>query len=74
MGGSEGVGVTDRGVERESVGCGVEHGVFVGVGVDGFGVPDPTAGKARTKNDVNVPITSTKGSKEDRVDGFRQNT
>lgn len=41
MGGSEGVGVTERGAERESAGCGVEHGVLVGVGVDGFGVPDP---------------------------------
>lgn len=57
MGGSEGVGVTDSGVERESVGCGVEHGVLVGVGVDGFGVPDPRAGKrARTENDVNVAL------------------
>lgn len=41
MGGSEGVGVTERGAERESAGWGVEHGVLVGVGVDGFGVPDP---------------------------------
>lgn len=41
MEGSEGVGVSDRGAERESTGCGVEHGVFVGVGVDGLGVPDP---------------------------------
>lgn len=45
MGGSEGVGVTERGAERESAGCGVEHGVLVGVGVDGFGVPDPSGGK-----------------------------
>jgi len=45
MVGSEGVGVTERGAERESVGCGVEHGVLVGVGVDGFGVPDPKVGK-----------------------------
>lgn len=43
MRGSEEVGVTERGVERESAGCGVEHGVLVGVGVDGLGVPDPTA-------------------------------
>lgn len=41
MAGSEGVGVTERGIERESVGCGVEHGVLVGVGVEGLGVPDP---------------------------------
>lgn len=41
MAGSEGVGVTERGEERESVGCGVEHGVLVGVGVEGLGVPDP---------------------------------
>lgn len=41
MGGSEGVGVTERGVEWESTGCGVEHGVLVGVGVDGLGVTDP---------------------------------
>lgn len=41
MGESEGVGVTERGAERESAGWGVEHGVLVGVGVDGFGVPDP---------------------------------
>lgn len=41
MGGSEGVGVTERGADRESAGWGVEHGVLVGVGVDGFGVPDP---------------------------------
>lgn len=39
------MGVTERGVERESTGCGVEHGVLVGVGVDGLGVPDPKAGK-----------------------------
>lgn len=45
MGGSEGVGVTERGAERESAGCGVEHGVLVGVGVDGFGVPDPKIAK-----------------------------
>lgn len=45
MGGSEGVGVTERGAERESAGCGVEHGVLVGVGVDGFGVPDPKVPK-----------------------------
>lgn len=45
MGGSEGVGVTERGAERKSAGCGVEHGVLVGVGVDGLGVPDPKAGK-----------------------------
>lgn len=38
---SEGVGVTERGAERASAGCGVEHGVLVGVGVDGLGVPDP---------------------------------
>lgn len=37
---SEGVGVTDRGALRASMGCGVEQGVFVGVGVDGLGVPD----------------------------------
>lgn len=41
MEGSEGVVVNERGAERESAGCGVEHGVFVGVGVDGLGVPDP---------------------------------
>lgn len=40
-GGSEGVGVTDRGALRASTGCGVEQGVLVGVGVDGLGVPDP---------------------------------
>lgn len=45
MGGSEGVGVTDRGAESGSAGCGVEHGVLVGVGVDGFGVPDPKVPK-----------------------------
>lgn len=51
------MGVTDRGVERESVGWGVEHGVLVGVGVDGFGVPDPKAGKwERTENDVKVTL------------------
>lgn len=41
MAGSEGVGVTERGVESASVGWGVEHGVLVGVGVEGLGVPDP---------------------------------
>lgn len=41
IGGSEGVGVTERGADSGSVGWGVEHGVLVGVGVDGFGVPDP---------------------------------
>lgn len=46
MGGSEGVGVTERGAERESAGCGVEHGVLVGV--DGLGVPDPS-GEGETK-------------------------
>lgn len=55
MGGSEGVGVTERGAERESTGCGVEHGVLVGVGVDGLGVPDPKAGKW-TKTDKTIKI------------------
>lgn len=41
MEGSEGVVVNERGAERESAGCGVEQGVFVGVGVEGLGVPDP---------------------------------
>lgn len=45
--GSDGVGVNDRGAQRESAGCGVEHGVFVGVGVDGLGVPDPKGTKQR---------------------------
>lgn len=36
-----GVGVTDGVAFRVSVGCGVEQGVLVGVGVKGFGVPDP---------------------------------
>lgn len=46
------MGVTERGAERESTGCGVEHGVLVGVGVDGFGVPDPKTAKygERKKN------------------------
>lgn len=47
MEGSEGVGVNERGAERESTGWGVEHGVFVGVGVDGLGVPDPKGTKQR---------------------------
>lgn len=47
MEGSEGVVVKERGPERESAGCGVEHGVFVGVGVDGLGVPDPKETKPR---------------------------
>lgn len=46
MGGSVGVGVTERGAERLSAGCGVEHGVLVGVGVDGLGVPDPKWGES----------------------------
>lgn len=45
--GSDGVGVNDRGAQRESAGCGVEHGVLVGVGVDGLGVPDPKGRKQR---------------------------
>lgn len=45
--GSEGVGVNDRGAQRGSAGCGVEHGVLVGVGVDGLGVPDPAGTKQR---------------------------
>lgn len=43
--GSDGVGVNERGAQSESAGCGVEHGVFVGVGVDGLGVPDPKGTK-----------------------------
>lgn len=43
--GSDGVGVNERGPQRESAGCGVEHGVLVGVGVDGLGVPDPKGTK-----------------------------
>lgn len=52
MRGSEGVGVTERGVERESAGCGVEHGVLVGVGVDGLGVPDPRGGNWTKTNET----------------------
>lgn len=40
------MGVKDRGAQR-SAGCGVEHGVLVGVGVDGLGVPDPKGTKQR---------------------------
>lgn len=53
MAGSERVGVTERGAERESVGCGVEHGVLVGVGVDGLGVPDPKRGESGSKQKIN---------------------
>lgn len=49
IGRSEGVGVNERGAERESAGWGVEHGVLVGVGVDGFGVPDPWGVKGEKK-------------------------
>lgn len=49
MGRSEGVGVSERGAERRSAGCGVEHGVLVGVGVDGLGVPDPKRGESGSK-------------------------
>lgn len=54
MGGSEGVGVTERGAARESEGCGVEHGVLVGVGVDGLGVPDPV----KTEQFIFMTVTS----------------
>lgn len=53
MGESEGVGVTERGALRESAGCGVEHGVLVGVGVDGLGVPDPR-GRKWVKTDKTI--------------------
>lgn len=32
---------------KASAGCGVEQGVLVGVGVEGFGVPDPGEGGER---------------------------
>lgn len=52
MEGSEGVVVNERGAERESAGCGVEHGVFVGVGVDGLGVPDPKETKPMRRSQM----------------------
>lgn len=38
--------------ERASLGCGVEQGVLVGVGVDGLGVPDPKEGKTKTNDEA----------------------
>ncbi len=47
--GSWGVGVTEGVALWTSAGWGVEHGVLVGVGVEGLGVPDPVEDDQRRK-------------------------